>query len=718
MTKSAARVITHHRAKYLIIFFWLAVAVLAFPLAGKLTGVEKNEAKSWLPGSAESTQVLDVAASFGNPNTIPAVIVYERAEGVTAADRAKVAADVRTYGARPELDGKVVGPVPSADGKALQVVVPINLGQDGWDKAAGVVKQLRDVGRAGAAGLAVHVTGPAGTAADSGEAFAGIDGTLLYGTIIVVVVILLITYRSPVLWLLPIISAGLALTSAQAVVYLLAAHAGLTVNAQSAAILTVLIFGAGTDYALLLVARYREELRRHSDRHEAMAVALHRAGPAIVASAATVAVGMLCLLFADLNGTKGLGPVLAIGIMVGLVAMLTLLPALLVTVGRWVFWPVRPKFGTVEPSAAGAWARMGRRISRRPRTTWAVTSLVLAVMAVGVVQLNAVGLSNKDNFRGTPDSVVGGEVLARHFPAGAGQPVVVISDAAAGPAVRTAFAATPGIVAASVTEPVVRGGHAYLEGTLTAAPDAPAAYDTVDRVRDAVHAVPGAHALVGGGSAVQLDVERAADRDGYVIIPIVLAVVFVILGLLLRSLVAPLVLVATVVLSFAAAMGASALVFRHVFGFSGADTSFPLFVFVFLVALGIDYNIFLMTRVREEVAHSADRDTRRAAITGLAATGGVITSAGLVLAGTFAVLATLPVTSFAEIGFAVAFGVLLDTIVVRSILVTALNLDLGRWMWWPSGLSRRPSSIPGAGGAAGGSPDGTAGEASRASASV
>ena len=691
MTRSTARIITHHRAKYLIIFFWLAIAVVAFPLAGKLTGAEKNESKAWLPVSAESTKVLDVSASFGDPNTIPAVIVYERAAGLTAADRAKVAADVQKYAARPELDGKVVGPVPSADGKALQVVVPINLGQDGWDKAAGVVDQLRDVGRAGAAGLDVHVTGPAGTAADSSEAFAGIDGTLLYGTIIVVVIILLVTYRSPVLWLLPIISAGLALVSAQAVIYLLAAHAGLTVNAQSAAILTVLVFGAGTDYALLLVARYREELRRHSDRHEAMAVALHRAGPAIIASAATVAVGMLCLLFAEMNSTKGLGPVLAIGILVGLVAMLTLLPALLVTMGRWVFWPVRPKHGTVEPSAAGAWARMGARIARRPRTTWAVASLVLAAMAVGVVQLNAVGLSNKDNFRGTPDSVVGAEVLGRHFPAGAGQPVVVISDAAAGGAVRTAFAATPGIVAASVAEPVVLDGHAYLEGTLTAAPDAKAAYDTVDRVRDAVHAVPGAHALVGGGSAIQLDAERAADRDGNVIIPIVLVVVFLILGLLLRAIVAPVVLIATVVLSFGAAMGASALIFRHVFGFPGADASFPLFVFVFLVALGIDYNIFLMTRVREEFAHAGHGDPRKAAVTGLAATGGVITSAGLVLAGTFAVLATLPVTSFAEIGFAVAFGVLLDTIVVRSIIVTALNLDLGRWMWWPSGLSRRPS---------------------------
>ena len=694
MTQSAARMITGRRIKFVIIAFWVAIAVLAVPLAGKLTGVEKNESKSWLPGSAESTKVLDIQTSFAKPDTAPAVIIYERPSGVTDADKAKVAADVQKYSQRKELDGKVVGPVPSQDGKALQVVVPINLGQGGWNKVAGVVDELRGIGLAGAAGLSVHVTGPAGTSADSSKAFAGIDGVLLYGTMIVVVLILLVTYRSPILWLLPVISAVVALFSAEAVIYLLAAHAGLTVNAQSAAILTVLVFGAGTDYALLLVARYREELRRHADRHEAMAVALHRAGPAIIASAATVALGMLCLLFADMNSTKGLGPVLAVGIGVGLLAMLTLLPALLVTCGRWLFWPVKPKYGTPEPSAAGLWAKMGQAIAGRRRTVWIGTCVVLVAMAVGGLQLNAVGLSNKDTLRGNPDSIVGADVLAQHFPAGAGTPVVVISNAAAGAQVRTALAGVSGIVPTSVAEPRVIGTHAYLEGTLTAAPDSSAAHDTVDRVRDAVHAVPGANAVVGGQSAVVLDMQRASDRDTVVIIPIILAVVFLILGLLLRALVAPVILVATVVLSFVAAIGASALFFRHVFGFPGVDPSFPLFVFVFLVALGIDYNIFLMTRVHEETAHSPSHDTRRAAIVGLAATGGVITSAGAVLAGTFAVLATLPVTSFAEIGFAVAFGVLLDTLVVRSILVTALNLDLGGIMWWPSRLARRPEGAP------------------------
>ncbi|MFC0529594.1 MMPL family transporter [Phytohabitans kaempferiae] len=690
MSRSVAGLITGRRTKYLIIVFWLAVVALAAPLAGKLTEVEDNEAQSWLPGSAESTQVLDKQAAFASPDTIPAVVVYARSSGLTGADRAKVAADAQHFGQLTELDGQVQGPAVSADGQAAQIFVPLNLGPEGWDRAGTIVDSMRATADAGANGMDVHITGPAGNAADSAAAFEGIDSTLLFATIAVVVVILLFTYRSPVLWLLPVISAGVALTCAQAVIYLLAKHADLTVNAQSAGILTVLVFGAGTDYALLLVARYREELRRHHDRHEAMAFALHRAGPAIVASAATVAVGMICLLFAETNSTRGLGPVAAIGIVVGLAVMLTLLPALLVTVGRWIFWPVRPKEGSPEPTTYGLWAKVGARIARRPRATWITTSIVLAIMAIGLVQLDATGLSNKESFRGNPDSIVGEEVLARHFPAGVGTPVVVVSDAAQAAEVRTRFAATEGIEPSSVREPVVRGGIAYMEGTLTAPPDSPDAYDTVDRVRAGVHAVPGANAQVGGQTAINLDLQRAARHDRNLIIPIVLLVVLVILGVLLRAVVAPIVLVATVVLSFAAALGVSALIFRHVFGFGGADSSLPLFVFVFLVALGIDYNIFLMTRVREEVTRHG---TKRAALIGLAATGGVITSAGVVLAGTFAVLATLPLTAFAEIGFAVAFGVLLDTIIVRAVLVTALNLDIGRRMWLPSRLAKVPDEL-------------------------
>jgi putative drug exporter of the RND superfamily len=673
------------RTKWAVLVFWLIVVAVAAPLSGKLTGAEKNDAQSWLPAKAESTQVLKLQSSFQSPNVYPAVVVYDRPSGLTAADRHKAVSDAAAFAGVPgAVQHRIAGPFFASDGKAAQTLVPVNLGSKGWNGATAAVDKLRSIGRSDSGGLTVHIAGPLGSAADSAKSFSGIDSTLLFATLAVVIVLLLITYRSPVLWLLPVITAGIALTSAEAFIYLLAAHAGLTVNGQSAGILNVLVFGAGTDYALLLTARYREELRRHEDRHEAMAVALRRAGPAIIASAGTVILSLLTLTIAELNSTKGMGPVLAIGVGVALAAMITLLPALLVIFGRWIFWPVRPRFGSAEPTSSGFWARVGRRVAVRPRAVWVTTALVLGVMAVGLTGLKASGLTAAQAFSGHhPESVVGQQVLDKHFPAGVGQPVVVVGNSGASTQLRTAFAGVPGVTA--VTQPQVHGSHAFVEGTLRMPPDSTAAYNTIDRVRAAVHAVPGAHALVGGNTAVNLDVQRAAAHDRDVIIPLILAVVFVILALLLRAVIAPIMLIATVVLSFASALGVSALVFNHVFHFGGADTSFPLFVFVFLVALGIDYNIFLMTRVREETKRHG---TRRGALIGLAATGGVITSAGVVLAGTFAVLGTLPITFLTELGFAVAFGVLLDSIIVRSVLVTALNLDIGSKIWWPSRLAR------------------------------
>jgi RND superfamily putative drug exporter len=675
------------RTKWAVLVFWLVVIAVAGPLAGKLTGAEQNNAQSWLPSSAESTRVLALQSRVQSPNIFTAVVVYDRPSGLTAADKAKAAADFRHFAAVPGVvRAQLAGPFIAGDGKAVETLVPVNLGAKGWNGAGAAATKLQAIARAHPDGLASHIAGPLGTAADSAGAFKGIDGILLFATLAVVIVLLLITYRSPLLWLLPVISAGVALATAQGLVYLLAAHAGLTVNAQSAGILLVLVFGAGTDYALLLTARYREELRRHQDRHEAMAIALRRAGPAIIASAGTVIVSLLTLLVAELNSTSSLGPVLAIGVVVALIAMMTLLPALLVIFGRWIFWPVKPVYGTEEPTTRGLWARVGRRIAVRPRAVWLVTAVILGAMALGLTGLKAGGLTTAQGFRNTPDSVTGQTVIDQHFPAGAGQPVVVIGNQARAAQLLLAFKATPGVTGVT---PGIRAGHAYVLGTLTSAPDSQAAYNTIDRVRTAVHAVPGADALVGGNTAINLDVSRASAHDRAVIIPFILVVVFLILGLLLRAVVAPIMLIATVVLSFAAALGVSALMFDHVFGFGGADTSFPLFVFVFLVALGIDYNIFLMTRVREEAGKYGPR---RGALIGLSATGGVITSAGAVLAGTFAALATLPVTFLAELGFAVAFGVLLDTIVVRSVLVTALNLDLGRWVWWPSTLAREPAA--------------------------
>ncbi len=675
------------RTKWAVLVLWIVILAVAGPLAGKLMGAEKNDAQAWLPARAEATRVLALQSQFQSPNVFPAVVVYDRPAGLTAADRAKAAADAKRFAAiSGVVRGQVSGPFFARDGQAIQTVVPVNLGKNGWNAAGTAADAMRGVAQANGQGLSVHITGPLGTAADSAKSFKGIDSTLLFATLGVVILLLLITYRSPVLWLLPVISAGVALTSAEALIYLLAVHAGLTVNAQSAGILDVLVFGAGTDYALLLTARYREELRRHEDRHEAMAVALRRAGPAVIASGGTVIVSLLALVIAQLNSTKGLGPVLAIGVAVALLAMMTLLPALLVIFGRWVFWPARPGYGSAEPTTRGIWARVGRGIAVRPRVVWLTTAVLLGAMALGLTGLKASGLTNAQSFRGHPDSVTGQTVLDRHFAGGGGQPVVIVGKAAAAGALEAAVKATPGITA--VTPPVTRAGHAFLEGTLTSAPDSQAAYTTIDRVRTVAHAVPGADALVGGNTAINLDVQSAAAHDRNAIIPVVLVVVFLILALLLRAVIAPLMLIATVVLSFGAALGVSALVFNNVFNFGGADTSFPLFVFVFLVALGIDYNIFLMTRVREEAKRHG---TRRGALTGLAVTGGVITSAGAVLAGTFGVLGTLPVTFLTELGFAVAFGVLLDTIVVRSVLVTALNLDLGRWLWWPSRLARDSS---------------------------
>jgi RND superfamily putative drug exporter len=671
-------------SKWLVVVAWVAVVAVAVPLSSKLSDAQSNDISSWLPQKAESTEALKIQNKFQSPHDIPAVIVYERKSGLTSADKSKLMRDAHDYVRVEHVTGKVIGPIISKDGKAAQIIVVGDLGADYWNNAGTFNDKIVKVAANGANGLTFHITGPVGMAADQSKAFNGIDSTLLYSALVVVTVLLLITYRSPVLWLLPVIAAGVALTSAQAIIYALARHAGLTVNGQSAGILTVLVFGAATDYALLLIARYREELHSHKDRHLAMGLALRRAGPAIIASASTVALGMLCLLAAELNSTKGLGPVAAIGIAVGLLAVITLLPALLVIAGRWIFWPLLPKYGEEPRVNRGVWARIGRGIARRPRLIWILTTLALLVMSLGLTQGHVKTLVGKDAYPTKPPSVLGEEILEAHFPAaGTGTPVVIVGKAGAASKLHSAVEHVSGLT--NITAPKTNDGYVLIEGTLTTDPNSQASYDAVKRTRDAVKQVPGADAKVGGTTAITLDQENASKRDSIVVIPIVLAVVFVILALLLRALAAPLMLIITVVLSFLAALGVSAVVFNHVFHFAGIDWGFPLFVFIFLVALGIDYNIFLMSRVREE---SVRHDTHRGALIALAATGAVITSAGLVLAGTFAVLGSLPMVFFSELGFAVAFGVLLDTLVVRSVLVTSLTLDLGRRVWWPSRLSR------------------------------
>jgi RND superfamily putative drug exporter len=703
--RGIAHLVCGRRAKWLVLVLWLVVLFLTAPLASKLTGAQDNDAASWLPGSAESTQVLQLSEDF-RPEQIPAVVVYARESGLTAQERATIAQDVaeiKQLTAHGIRGSETRGPVYDRqnDPRAAQILVPITMDEKGWEEIAPAVDSIRDVVGEGGDGLAVHITGPGGTSADFSEAFEGIDSTLLLSAMAVVIVMLLITFRSPILLLVPLLSVIAALFTAQAFIYLLAEHAGLTVNGQSAGILTVLVFGAGTDYALLLVARYREELHHHEDRHEAMALALHRAGPAVIASGATVVLSMLVLLAAEMNSTRGLGPVAAIGVAVALLAMMTLFPALLVIFGRWIFWPAIPRFGAPDRIESGLWARTGRRIARRPRMIWGVTALALAICSLGLIQLRAEGISNADAFTGKPDSIVGQEVSAKYFPAGSGDPLVIVSDQAQARQVGEAVAGTRGVVPESLglppgTKPSYEG-KVLFEATMTAPADSEAAKQTVERVRDAVHAVPDADAQVGGGTAALLDMDKATTHDNILIIPLVLVVVMLILCALLRALVAPLLLIGTVILSFAAALGISALAFRHLFDYAGESTDFPLFVFVFLVALGIDYNIFLTTRIREEAAH---RGTRPGVVTGLAATGAVITSAGLVLAGTFAALGTLPMVAFAEIGFAVALGVLLDTFIVRSVLVTSLFLDVGAKVWWPHSLAKEQVTDSGARGTA------------------
>ncbi|MFC9700735.1 MMPL family transporter [Streptomyces sp. NPDC056943] len=673
--------------KWVVLALWAVLLVPVLMLAGQLGDVEENDNSAWLPGNAESTKVVARAGTFQRADTVPALVIYDRPEGITPADLAEARADAEAFKGMANVVGQPQGPVPSQDGKAIQTVVQVQKDKTGWEGIGKTVDALIEVGEENAGGLGVHVTGPAGYASDSIKAFGG-GGALTTITSLVVVLILLLTYRSPVLPLLPLLTVGVALVTSEAVIYLLAKNAGLVVNKQTSFILTVLVFGAATDYALLLISRYREELLRHEDRHEAMAEALYRSSPAIIASAATVAVSLMLLMLATLNSTQGLGPACAVGILVGLLAMVTLMPALLVICGRWIFWPVKPAYGSAEKAKEGIWTRVGTAVSRRPRIVWIGTTLVLAVMAIGVLGLKADGLSNKDQFTGTPQMAVGERIQSEHFPAGSGDPVFVVAEAAAAERVRTALAGVPGVV--GVSTPVIKDGQALMLGELKDDPSSRTAMRTVEQARTAVHRIEGADAQVGGSTAIMLDTQEAAARDSKVIIPIVLVVVLLILALLLRAIVAPLLLMATVVLSFGAAIGVSSLVFDHVFDFAGAEASFPLLTFVFLVALGIDYNIFLVTRVREvALLHG----TRRGALEGLSTTGGVITSAGLVLAGTFAAMASLPLVFAAELGFAVAFGVLLDTMIVRSVLVTALTLDVGRWMWWPSKLFRSHDTL-------------------------
>jgi len=666
--------------KWIVVVVWLLLLVGSAGLAGKLTEAQDNRLESWLPSDAESTRVLDELAPFGSAESLTTIVVYEKTTGLSRSDMASIREQAARMQQVDGVVGEAVGPRLAPDGQAAQVSLTFDFGPGALEEMPAAADALRE--RAEMPGGKVYLTGEGGQFVDEVEVFADLDSTLTLTALGVVILILLFAYRSPVMWLLPIGSVVVGLVVSQALVYLLVQHTGLVVNAQSQGLLSILVIGAGTDYALLLVARYREELHQHADRHAAMAAALPRVLPAMLASACTVAAALVCLAVADIGATAGMGPVAALGILVTFLAMATLLPALLLIGGRWIFWPRRPR--PSDAQRTGIWHVIGIRIARAPRLTWLVTTAALVVGALRILALDADGLSTDEQYTTRAESVTGQESLERHELSDDSQPTYVVTDTGRVDQVDQELSS----LGASVRRLGSAGGRSLLGVHQPHDPLSKAAHTAVHDVRAALRSVP--DTLVGGTAAQSLDYNVAASHDNRTVIPLVLLVVLGILLLLLRSLVAPILLILTVVLSFGTALGVASVIFNLV-GFAGAEPSLPLLAFVFLVALGVDYNIFLVARIREETARSGTRMATRHA---LASTGGVITAAGLVLAATFAVLATLPLVSIAEIGITVAIGVLIDTLIVRSVLVTALALDIGDRMWWPQPVPLVPSSTP------------------------
>ncbi|MFE6360372.1 MMPL family transporter [Streptomyces sp. NPDC057806] len=688
--------IAPRRARWLVplvlLLVWLGVGGTLGPYAGKLGEVATNDQAAFLPRSAESTQVLEAREAFDQAETLPAIVVWTAGGERVGQEQQKAA--TRAVGALAGLPGLVGRPSPairSEDGRALQAVVQLE--PDLGEELPTALDRIRQAAE-GVPGTSAQIAGPAASQADLSDAFAGIDGLLLGVALGAVLLILLLVYRSVLLPFLIILGSVFALGLACAVVYALAQRDVVRVDGQVQGILSILVIGAATDYALLLAARFREELATSGDRTAAAVAAVRRSFGAITASAATVALGLLALLASDLTNNRALGPVGAIGILCAVLSTLTFLPAVLALLGRAAYWPSRPKPSEASAQGSGVWRRIARTVDSRPRRTWMVTAVVLAGFACFSPALSSKGVPLDEIFVNDAPSVAAQATLGEHFPGGSGNPAVIIADADRADAVTAAASRTEGVASAAAVsasgrpgggEPLVVDGRVRIDATLEAAADSDAAKETIERLRTDVHAVSGADALVGGYTAQQYDTQQTAARDRTVIVPVVLAIILLILTLLLRSLLVPLLLVATVALNFLATLGVSALVFEHLLGFGGTDASVPLYGFVFLVALGVDYNIFLMSRVREEaLVHGS----RQGVLRGLTTTGGVITSAGVVLAATFAALMVIPLAFLVQIAFIVAFGVLLDTLVVRSLLVPALVIDIGPRAWWPSALAR------------------------------
>ena len=691
----------------LVVIAWFGVTGFFGPLFGKLTSVQENDNSAFLPDSAESTKAVKLLESFaaGESTAFPTLVLLEGSISTEVLQQInahlETVPDLKLGGtdvplSKYLLPGSQVTAFPAPDGKAVLASILLDgaaIGEvlpNDEPVLPAIVEALREdfTPFAKDLGFDSYVTGAGGLIGDLFGAFGDLDSTLLLTTLGVVAFILIIVYRSPILWFLPLLSAVFALSTAGGIIYLLAKNDVIDVNGQSQGILSVLVLGAGTDYALLLISRYREELHHHSTPVAAMRAAYKGTFEPIVASGATVALGLLVLLLSDLSGNRGLGPIGAIGVVVAVITMVTLLPAFLVLFGRWIFWPRIPRFDDVDAQLTGTWAKVGNLVERRPRRAWVITGLLLVVLAAFSTTLKTDGLSTSESFTGNPESVVGQKLLENHFPGGEGDPTKVILKNELIPSVSEKLRGVEGVTAvapeANAAGVIVKNGLSILNVTLSTAPDSRESRDRIPAIREAVKSIDES-ILVGGTTAVFFDTDVAARHDNRTVIPVVLLLITLILGLLLRSIVSAVLLLGTVVLSYFATLGVCALVFNHIFGFAGADASFPLFAFIFLVALGIDYNIFLMTRVREE---SGKMGTRKGVIKGLTVTGSVITSAGIVLAATFGVLGILPLVFLAELGFAVAFGVLLDTIIVRSILVPALVHEIGPKVWWPSKLSK------------------------------
>jgi len=673
------------KAKFVVIAIWIVILALIGPLAGKFEEAQNNEAASFLPKGAESVEALEESRGFPSGETLGAVTVFAAQDALSGNELIDINAFRDELNEDPVQDSSPTGPpVVSPDKSTAFLTTPIAVKGGDSENITLAIEDIRERAQEVPGGMERAVTGSAGFLVDQVEVFDGIGGLVLYIAAVLVLVLLIVIYRSPIFWLIPFFAVVVAEICSRGMGYLLA-EAGVTINGQTGGILPVLVFGAGTDYALLVVARYREELRKHEDRHQAMAKALRKAGPAVIASAGTVCAGLLTFALADVAGTAALGPVGAAGVALAAIIMLTMLPALLLVAGRRAFWPFIPRFGSEGADEAhGSWRRIGDRIAVRPRRVWVVSMIALGICMLGLLQLNS-DLTSSGGFRDDVDSVKGQELLSEALPPGSTAPSsVIVRQGGPVEQVREAIESVPAVASVGSNETGPPGTQ--FQVVLDADPYGTDGFDAIAEVRTAAHDVADQEVLVGGPSAQEEELRTSAKRDNLVIIPIALIVVLLILIALLRSIVAPLLLVGTVVISFGAALGIGTFFFENVFGFQGLDPTLPVLSFVFLVALGVDYNIFLMARAREE---TAEHGTREGIIRALAVTGAVITSAGVVLAGTFGVLTILPLVVLIELGFVIAVGVLLDTFLVRSILVPALVIDIGKRTWWPSALAQK-----------------------------